>query len=224
MVLTTGENIIRETIITTAAIGTVEDLKGKRLGYSVPGTVTHVAGLSFAKHTGWDPNRDVSLVGNANGVNPLKEGRTDAFFGSAMSVAMAPEMNLKLLIDLTQYRFPVAGSGIMAERNWLKSNRDTAVKFVKAAFEAIALMKKDRAAFDAALARWLNITEKATLDRMYREVDELPQKPYPSVEGIRHTFVLYDSPEMRKHKPDDFYDSSLMTELDRSGFIERLYR
>ena len=114
-------------------------------------------------------------------------------------------MNLKLLIDLTQYRFPVAGSGIMAEREWLKSNRDTAVKFVKAAFEAIALMKKDRAAFDAAVVKWLNITDKAAQDRMYGEI-ELPEKPYPSVEGIRHTFVLYDLPEMRKYKPEDFYD------------------
>jgi len=223
VVLTTGEDIIRETIVTTSAIQKVEDLKGKRLGYSVAGTVTHVAGLAFAKRMGWDPNRDVSLIGNANGVNPLKEGRTDAFFGSAMNVSMAPEMNLKLLIDLTQYRFPVAGSGIMAERDWLKSNRDTAVKFVKAAFEAIALMKKDRAAFDAALVKWLNITDKAALDRMYGEI-ELPEKPYPSVEGIRQTFVLYASPEMRKYKPEDFYDSSIMTELDRSGFIDRLYR
>jgi NitT/TauT family transport system substrate-binding protein len=223
VVLTTGEDIIRETIITTNAIATPEDLKGKRLGYSVPGTVTHVAGLSFAKQMGWDPNRDLSLVGNANGINPLREGRTDGFFGSAMSVAMAPEMNLKQLIDLAQYRFPVAGSGIMAEREWLKSNRDTAVKFVKAAFEAIALMKKNRAAFDAALVKWLNITDKAAQDSMYGEI-ELPEKPYPSVEGIKHTFVLYDSPEMRKYTVEDFYDSSIMTELDRSGFIDRLYQ
>jgi NitT/TauT family transport system substrate-binding protein len=117
----------------------------------------------------------------------------------------------------------VPGSGIMAEREWLKSNRETAVKFVKAAFEAIALMKKDRAAFDAAVVKWMNITDKTAQDRMYDEI-ELPEKPYPSVEGIRHTFVLYDSPEMRKYRPEDFYDTSIMTELDRSGFIDRLYR
>ena len=33
----------------------------------------------------------------------------------------------------------------------------------------------------------------------------------------------YDSPEMRKHKPEDFYDSSFITDLDRSGAIDRLY-
>jgi NitT/TauT family transport system substrate-binding protein len=222
--LLTTESYIRDTIITTNAIGSVEDLKGKRLGYSVPGAVTHVAALAFIKHMGWDPNRDVSLIGNGNALNPLKEGRTDAFFGSAMTISMAPEMNLKLLIDLTPFKFPVAGSSIMAERDWLRSNRDTAARFVRSAVEAIALMKKDRAAFNAALAKWFNISDPVTQERMYHEVEEIPQKPYPAVEGIRHTLATYDSPEMRKYKAEDFYDSSFMTELDKSGFIDRLYR
>jgi hypothetical protein len=35
---------------------------------------------------------------------------------------------------------------------------------------------------------------------------------------------LYDSPEMRKLKVEDVYDDTLMRELDKSGFIDRLYR
>jgi NitT/TauT family transport system substrate-binding protein len=222
--LLTTESYIRDTIITTNAIARPDDLKGKRLGYSVPGAVTHIAALAFVKHMGWDPAKDVSLIGNGNALNPLKEGRTDAFFGSAMTVSMAPEMNLKLLIDLTPFKFPVGGSSIMAERNWLNGNRDTASRFVKASMEAIALMKKDRSAFDAALLKWFNIKDAVTQQRMYQEVEEIPEKPYPAVDGIRQTMATYDSPEMRKYKAEDFYDSSFMTELDRSGFIDRLYR
>jgi ABC-type nitrate/sulfonate/bicarbonate transport system substrate-binding protein len=222
--LLTTEGYIRDTIITTSAIAKVEDLKGKRLGYSVPGAVTHMAALHFVKHMGWDVNRDVSLIGNGNALNPLEEGRTDAFFGSAMTVAMAPEMNLKLLIDLTPFKFPVGGSSIMAERRWLMTNRDTAARFVKASMEAIALMRKDRAAFNAALVKWFNIKDAVTQGRMYVEIEEIPLKPYPTVDGIKATLAAYDSPEMRKYKAEDFYDSSFMTELDRSGFIDRLYR
>jgi NitT/TauT family transport system substrate-binding protein len=222
--LLTTEGVIRDTIITTNAIGKVEDLKGKRLGYSVPGAVTHMAALHFAKHMGWDPNRDVTLVGGANALNPLKEGKTDGFFGSAMTVAMAPEMNLKLLIDLTPYKFPVGGSSIMAERTWLMANRDTAARFIRASMESIALMKKDKNAFNAALAKWFNIKDAVTQNRMYAELEEIPLKPYPTVERIKVTLEFYDSPGMRKFKAEDFYDSSFMTELDRSGFLDRLYR
>jgi len=224
VLLSTTESIIRDHIITTSAIAKVEDLKGKRLGYSVPGAVTHVGALSFAKHMGWDPNKDISLIGNGNALNPLKEGREDALLGSAMLFAMAPEMKLKDLIDLTQYKFPVAGSSILVEKKWLAANRDTAARFVKASVEAVALMKTNRGAFNSALAKWFNIKDAVTQQRMFAEADEIPQKPYPTVEGIKATMALYDSPEMRKHKAEDWYDASFITELDKSGAIDRLYK
>jgi NitT/TauT family transport system substrate-binding protein len=222
--LLTTEATVRNTIITTNAIGRAEDLKGKRLGYSVPGAVTHVAALHFARRMGWDPARDIALIGNGNSLNPLREGRVDGALGSAMTFSMAPELNLKLLIDLTPYDFPVGGSSVLAERNWLRMNRDTAARFVRATNEALALMKRDRAAFNAALAKWFNLRDPLVQERMYREIVEIPQKPYPTVEGIRATLAFYDSPEMRKYRPEDFYDSSFMTELDRSGFLDQLYR
>jgi ABC-type nitrate/sulfonate/bicarbonate transport system substrate-binding protein len=222
--LMTTEGTVRNTIITTNAIARVEDLKGKRLGYSVPGAVTHVAALHFAKHMGWDPARDIALIGNGNSLNPLREGRIDGALGSAMTFSMAPELNLKLLIDLTPFNFPVGGSSVLAERNWLRMNRDTAARFVRATNEALALMRRDRAAFNAALTKWFNVRDPIVQERMYREIEEIPRKPYPAVEGIRVTLAFYDSPEMRKYKPEDFYDASFMTELDRSGFLDQLYR
>ena len=51
----------------------------------------------------------------------------------------------------------------------------------------------------------------------------MPNKPYPAVEGIKKTMQLYDSNEMRRYKPEDFYDDSFVRELDESGFIALLY-
>jgi NitT/TauT family transport system substrate-binding protein len=224
VVLATTESIIRDHIIAGPGISKVEDLKGKRLGYSVPGAVTHLGALAWVKRMGWDANKDISLMGNGNALNPLKDGREDALLGSAMLIAMAPELKLKDIIDLTQYKIAVAGSSILAERNWLKANRDTAARFVKSAVEAIALMKTNRSAFDAALTKWFNIKDKITQDRMYKFAAEFPAKPYPTVEGIKNTLDIYDSPEMRKHKPEDFYDASFIAALDKSGAIDRLYK
>lgn len=72
----------------------------------------------------------------------------------------------------------------------------------------------------AALAKWFNITDARTQDGMFAYVNKFEKKPYPSVDGIEQVFALYDSPEMRKHTPDEFYDSSLMAELDKSGFLD----
>ncbi len=222
--LATTESYIRDHIIASPNVKSMADLKGKRLGYSVPGAVTHVGALAFAKHMGWDVNKDIFLVGSGNALNPLREGREDALLGSAMLFAMAPELKLNDLIDLSQYKFPVAGSSILAERTWLKDNRDAAARFVKASLEAIAAMKTDRHAFAAALAKWFNIKDPTTQERMFREVKDIPAKPYPAVEGIKLTMALYDSPKMRTYKAEDFYDASFIEALDRSGAIDRLYR
>jgi NitT/TauT family transport system substrate-binding protein len=224
IVLATSEAIIRDHIIASPDVKSVADLKGKRLGYSVPGAVTHVGAVGFAKVMGWEPGRDIMLVGGGNALNPLREGKEDALLGSGMLFSMASDLKFKDLIDLTQYKIPVAGSSILAEKNWLAVNRDTAARFVKAAVEADALMKNNRAAFDAALVKWFNIKDKATQQTMYREAVDIPRKPYPAVEGIKNTLAIYDSPEMRKYKAEDFYDASFITALDKSGAIDGLYK
>jgi NitT/TauT family transport system substrate-binding protein len=224
IVLTTTESIIRDHIIAAPNIKSVQELKGKRLGYSVPGAVTHVGAVGFARKMGWEPGKDITLVGGGNALNPLLEGKEDALLGTGMLFAKASENKLNDLIDLTQYKIPVAGSSILAEKNWLAANRDTAARFVKAAIEADAMMKTNRAAFNAALVKWFNIKDKATQDSMYREAMEIPRKPYPAVEGIKATISVYDSPGMRKYKAEDFYDSSFIEALDKSGAIDRLYK
>jgi NitT/TauT family transport system substrate-binding protein len=224
IVLTTSESIIRDHVIAAPNIKSVQELKGKRLGYSVPGAVTHVGAIGFARKMGWEPGKDIMLVGGGNALNPLLEGKEDALLGTGMLFAKASDSKLNDLVDLTQYKIPVAGSSILAEKNWLAANRDTAARFVKAAIEADALMKTNRAAFNAALVKWFNIRDQATQDSMYREALEIPRKPYPAVEGIKATLSIYDSPGMRKYKAEDFYDASIIEALDKSGAIDRLYK
>ena len=59
---------------------------------------------------------------------------------------------------------------------------------------------------------------------MYAVVMDFPNKPYPSVEGIRAMMEIYDSPQMRMHIPEEFYDVSFIEELDREGTLDALYQ
>jgi len=171
---------------------------------------------------GWDPERDVTLVGGGSSLDAVTQKKVDAALASVMLTAMAPARGLHEIVDLTQYNIPLAGSGIMAERAWLTANRDTAVRFVKAAVDAVALMKRDRAATNASLVKWFNVTDPATQEGMYKVVIGLPDKPYPAVEGIEAMLALYapSVPEMQKRRPDEFYDSTIVEELDKIGYLD----
>ena len=198
----------------------IQDLKGKRIGFSGVGAVTHFAALSLAKKLGWDPDRDVTLVAGSATLDALKADKVDAILASAMGIALAPQAGFKDIADLTTYRIPLAGSGIMVDKAYLAAHRDTVLRFLKADIEATALMQRDRKVFAAALAKWFNITDPKTQDGMFAHVHKFEKKPYPSVDGIRQVFAIYDSPEMRRHTPEEFYDSSLIAELDKSGFLD----
>jgi len=222
--LVTHEAVARAHLIGRPEIASAEDLRGMRLGYSSVGTVTHVGLTSFALRMGWTPGVDVQLVDQGNTIDAILEGRVDAAWVTAVVLALAPEAGLSDIVDLADYDLPLAGSSVMAERNWLAANRDTAALFVKAAVDAVALMKRDRAAFDFTLAKWFGITDEETLLRIYAEVSGFPDKPYPAVEGIRAMMAIYDTPEMRMHTAEDFYDSSFIEALDQSGYLDEVSR
>jgi ABC-type nitrate/sulfonate/bicarbonate transport system substrate-binding protein len=219
-VLATHEGVVKSHIIGPPSIASATLLKGKRIGYSGTGTVTHFGLLSFVRKMGWDPQRDVTLVEGASSLGAITEGKVDAAMASVMLVALAPTRGLREIVDLAEHEFPLAGSGIMAERAWLAAHRDTAMRFVKAAVDAVALMKRDRAVVNGALAKWFNITDLATQDGMYAVVAALPDKPYPSIAGIQAMMALYDTPAMRARRAEEFYDATIVEELDRTGYLD----
>ena len=139
---------------------------------------------------------------------------------AAESDALAAQAGFNDIADLSVYKMPLAGSGVMVDKAYLPAHRDTVLRFVKASLAATALMQQDRHVFDAALAKWFNIKDTKTQDGMFAYVKQFVKKPYPSVEGIKRVLALYDSPEMRKRTPEEFYDSSLIAELDKSGFLD----
>ena len=224
IILASLDQIVHWHIIARPGINKLEDLKGKRLGYSGVGAMTHFIALALARKMGWDPNFDLSLMSNANEMEPLQKGAVDAIVAPGIALVMAQKAGMKPLADLRTWNLPIAGSGVQTTASWVKDNRETARRFIKSLVEAIALMKQDKQAAFRGMAKWYNITDPEIQEMIYRGAEEMPRKPYPAVDGIKETMKLYDSAEMRKHKPEDFYDDSFVRELDQSGYIDSLYK
>jgi ABC-type nitrate/sulfonate/bicarbonate transport system substrate-binding protein len=224
MILGSTHLTSRWRIVSRNDINSVEELKGKRIGYSGVGAVTHFVAVSFAEHMGWDPNLDWSMMGNGLGVAPLENGYVDAFIAPELHATMAIAAGFKELADLQDYELPVAGSAFLVDREWLKDNRDAAAAFVKSAVDAIALLKNDKEATFRTIRKWFQIADPQLIEHFYAEAEKLPSKPYPAYEGLKRVMEVYDSHEMRKYTVERFYDDSFMRELDESGYIDSLYK
>ena len=223
VILGSTHRISRWFIVSRPEITSPEQLKGKRIGYSGVGAVTHFVALSFAEHMGWDPILDWSMMGNGLSVEALQNGYVDAFIAPELHTTMAVAAGFKVLVDLGDYQFPIAGSAFLVNREWLQENRDTAGRFVKSAVDAIALLKNDKQAVFRTLKKWYRLEDPELLEFFYAEAKKLPSKPYPPYAGLKKTMELYDSHEMRKYTVEHFYDDSFIRELDESGYIDSLY-
>ncbi len=217
--------IVRAHIVAGKGVERLEDLKGKRLGVSSIGANSGFAALLLAERMGWDPIKDLSIVNDGNSVDALLEGRVDAFVAFERSLAAAQQEGLPILASMSTWgEPPIAGNSVRVKPGWLDKpkNREAASRFLQAMIEGIALFHQDRELALNVLEEWHGMN-RAFAEVVYEGGKWIPRKPYPCYEGIEKSMERYDWKETHKYTPEDFYDDSLMRELDDSGFIDNLY-
>jgi NitT/TauT family transport system substrate-binding protein len=202
----------------------IEDLKGKRIGYIVRGDLTDLMFHALARRMGWDPDRDWSMFSGIEGVDLAAKYKMDATLSAPLALGEAKKVGFHDLGDLSRFRFVILGSGIAALKSWLPTHRPAAAAFIKSTVEAIALLKKDKSVAFAAMERFYGLTDQAREQALYDAAIKAPAKPYPSLQGLRLVRQMYTWREMEIHPVSYFLDPSFVADLDKSGFIDSLYR
>ena len=218
--------VIRAHIIGRKGIRSLDELKGGRIGVSSLASTSGYHALLLAERMGWDPKQDISLlVGFDDEVAALLDGRLDALVAYESAIADAKKEGLPVLLDLCEWGGEIAGNSINVGPDWLgdPTHREAARRFFRATAEAIALYHQQPQLVQRVLAEWYGISDPQRASVFYELGSKIPRKPYPCYDGIKNALALYDSNEMRRYKATDFYDDSVMRELDASGFIDALY-
>ena len=217
---------VRAHIIGRKGIASLDELKGKRIGVTAAYTTSRFHALLLAQRMGWDPVRDVSIVGEVSDIDPLLDGSVDAMVAYEDTYARALKAGLPILADTADWHAFIAGNSINVEAAWLKdpAHRETARRFMKAIAEGTAVYFQQPEIALQAMEKWYGISDREFLKTLYARGAWLPKKPYACHEGIAKTMELYDSNEMRRYKPEDFYDDSIMAEIDHEGFFDTLYK
>lgn len=226
IMLATTDCVVRWHVFARKGIDRLEDLKGKRLGISGPGAMTDFISRLLAQKMGWDRIQDISVMSNAFRHDALADGLVDAFVAYEVPYAAARKAGYTPMFDTRVWNASIAGSSVRVEREWLKNprNKEAARRFLKATTEAISVFHQDRPAVMQTLSKWHGMQDREFAGMIYLAGKEMPRKPYPCVDGIKKTLELFDGNEARKYKPEDFYDDTLMKELDESGFLDSLYK
>jgi ABC-type nitrate/sulfonate/bicarbonate transport system substrate-binding protein len=157
----------------------------------------------------------------------LHGGSIDATLLAPPDHFEALRLGMKILLNLRDLNVPYQGTGLVTTQRLLGRNRDLARRFLKALVEGIYLVRTNPTVSKRALAKYRQTKDEKQIEDAYLTLREIVKpKPYPSIDGFKT--IIKDAidriPAAKTANPKDFIDTSLLEELDRSGYIDGLYR
>lgn len=205
-----------------------EDLKGKRIATSSLGSLGDFLFRYILRKHGLDPNRDVTWL--SAGTPPerlqaLVAGGIDAADVSYPIDAQGERMGYRVLFDARK-EVVYPSMSIVTRRKTVREDRDTVMRMVRSHVEGIAYFKSHKDFSLKVLSKYLKTNDRALLEGSYEIYkDDFIAVPYPIMKGLEATYdyVAATKPEIRERKPEEFMDPSFIAELDKSGFIKKLY-
>ena len=215
------------------SITTVEQLRGKTLGISRPGTTIDFAARRALQKLGFTPGKDVNILptGLAESnkrIAVMLQGKMDATLVSPDNLYEAELRGWKLsiLAELKELGIVTSASDLSAKRDFLMNQRQRARAFMMAYVEGIWYGKANKNAALASFRKHMRESDARRLEALHKNyvVDYLPTRPYPMEEAIQADIENLSPtvPEFRGKKVADFVDKSILADLEREGFFNQL--
>ena len=205
-----------------------EDLRGKRIATSSLGSLGDFLFKYILRKNGLDPNREImwlSIGTPPDRLQALFTGAVDATEASYPFDVQAERKGFRVLFDARK-EVVYPSMSVVTRRKSIVEDRDTVTRMIRAHVEGIAFLKHNKEFSIKVLSKQLKINDRETLENSYDTYrQDFISVPYPITKGLEATYdyVAQSRPEIRNRKPEEFVDASFIAELEKSGFIKKLY-
>jgi len=204
------------------------DLRGKVIGVTQPGSTTDFTARILIQEAGMSAGKDVQVLhlqGIPDIITALSQGRIDAGVLSAPTTVKARQLGFKELIDITARNIPMIHVALAATRDFIKENPDRVRRFLQGYIEGLKIARTDAAQAKQAIAKYTKTENQDDLDETYNTfVKAWEPVPYVSAPAVQTLLNFATNPAAKTAKPEQFIDNSIVSELEKSGFIDKVYR
>lgn len=231
VVIASGMNAITFFLVARPEVRSIEALKGKKVGITRFGSATDFA-LGYSESR-WPikRGRDFTLIqmgGFPEMMQGLKSGALDAATLNAEFTILARKEGLKELVDMSTLGLSFPTSSIVTTRSYIKRNENTVRKFIRGFVEGSRFAKTNRAASVDIFRKYIRNDDAEYLNALYDlyVLRYLPKVPYPSPEAIQTVLdqMAEKEPRAAAARPEQFIDARFFEELEREGFIRKLWQ
>jgi NitT/TauT family transport system substrate-binding protein len=220
-------NRLEHIFVTRKNIAKPEDLKGKRVAVSRIGSASDIVTRMVIRQWKVDPEKEVFILQAGN-----TPSRMTALIAGHIDAALISPDNLhnvlatgccRVLADLSELPLDYARFGATVPTSMIKTQRDTLRRYLQTIIEGIYVFKNRPQVVYSVFAEE-GIKDPAVAKDLYNRLAAgLREYPVPEPIGIQNALDSVGHPNARNVKPADLMDTSILEEIKKSGFIDKLY-
>jgi NitT/TauT family transport system substrate-binding protein len=222
VIVATLENSLPLLLISRPEIKEPQQLRGKTIGINRFGGSNDAAVLMALKAWKIDPKEITMLQtgGTSARMAALISKKIDATVQSYPEIFQARKLGMNVLADIGDFGLYTNTSNIVT-RSYLQQNRATVKGFIKGQIEGMHYVKTNREGSLRILRKRLQVTDAEAVEGTYEFfARRLSQSPRTQLEGIKNILASIDASQ---RNPAEFVDMSILDEIEKEGFVQRLY-
>ena len=224
-------NTLPYDLVVHESITSPQGLKGKSVGISRVGSSSDVAARVLLKALGLEPDRDVAILqvgGSPERAASFRTGRIAGFTSPPGTVELAEGMPHRILASMGDLPkpFPFPYVCVTTTKSYLANNRATVKRIMMALIDATHFFKTQKEESKRIFAKYSRQNNEGYLEAGYQANAKLFERvPLVTKEGME---IQIKEALIRKpgatFKVSDVVDDSIVIELEKEGFIDRIYK
>jgi NitT/TauT family transport system substrate-binding protein len=221
-------NSLGYSLVTQPAIRSVQDLKGKVLGTGRGRDARYARLVKILSDNGLNPASDVKFLP----IGETPTGRLQAIkSGLVHGAVFTPPLDLVGSRDglriLHKIDVPTLGGGINTTAPLVQQNRKNLLTFLRAYLEGIRYMITHKPESLKVFFKYFRNPDREALAYLYDDTAPRIQKDLrPNPESVRSILdqIAIDDPRAKQLSEKDHWNLTLLDEIQKSGFVDKLYK
>jgi ABC-type nitrate/sulfonate/bicarbonate transport system substrate-binding protein len=217
-------------LVTTPAISSIEQLKGKSGGVNRLGSTSDLGIRLALRKLNIDPDKDVkifSIGGAPERFAALSKGVIQFTSIAEPFTREAEKLGFRTLVSFNSLKIPFWYNAVLSREAIIKAKRPILLRLTRAMMEAVHFIKTQKEATKAIFSKRMRITDNESLERAYKDFAPMyPENLLVTPDGVKTLLddLALKNPKLAVADPKSFLDSSLVQEVEASGFLKQLYQ
>jgi ABC-type nitrate/sulfonate/bicarbonate transport system substrate-binding protein len=155
----------------------------------------------------------------------VSQGNADAGIFTSPTTLKAKQAGFRELVNITEKNIPMIHASFASTKDYMKAQPDNVRRFLQAYVEGIKIARADAELAKQVIGKYTKTSDRDDLEDAYRTFlpawEKLPVVPTAAVQTMLN-FAAH--PAAKTAKAENFIDNSAIMDLEKSRFIDRLYK